>query len=772
LAAGTYNVKASAFGYLEATASVTLVSDQTSTLNLSLEPDQVVTVTGTVTDAGHPGLPLYAQINPGAAASPILYTDPLTGTYSVSLFQHQAYTFTVDAVAPGFVQAVRPLTLTTSPQVEDFALQVNEMLCSAPGYLNMGGLKQTFDSKTLPAGWTVTDPLLNGDVWAFNDPGEKGNLTGGTGGFAILDSDYYDLGSKQDSSLVTPAINFSTFSTVTLSFKTAYNHYSTDTADVDVSNNGGSTWVNVWRRTEDITGLQTIDISAQAAGQSSVTVRFHYYDGNYDWYWEVDDIYIGPPNCLPQNGGMVMGFVEDENFATPINGAAISSSSLATISISTPSDPALPDGFYQLFLPEGSPLVTATHAGYGASSQTVPVAANTVQQADFNLPAGLLEITPITVSLSIAPDHASSLTLTLANSGGMPATYVITTINADLKILTDGPYAENGRSSSPKRLLERTARYVYILNPPLLPGWPNSPQVVSQTPIPAGISRAWGLVYQASSGQTWISGEQRGQPFLFPASGQPSPQYWLERWAADMAWNPFSSTFWQVNAGYDYCLHETDPSGASTRKTLCPPFGASERGLAFDPLTRTYYAGSWTNRLIIQFDETGHILRSIAAGLNISGLAFNPATRHLFILTSVPEGYPNLYLYNPDNDAWLGAYQIPGFSAYGGAALDITCNGHLLALDQAGSIFEIDAGEPPACDWDSVPWLSIAPVSGTVNAHASQTITLQVNANGMIPGSYQAHLHTTSSTPYAPLDTAVNLTVTGSALFFPLTVQP
>ena len=28
----------------------------------------------------------------------------------------------------------------------------------------------------------------------------------------------------------------------------------------------------------------------QAAGQSAVQVRFHYYDASYEWWWEVDNV--------------------------------------------------------------------------------------------------------------------------------------------------------------------------------------------------------------------------------------------------------------------------------------------------------------------------------------------------------------------------------------------------------------------------------------------------------------------------------------------------
>jgi hypothetical protein len=45
---------------------------------------------------------------------------------------------------------------------------------------------------------------------------------------------------------------------------------------------------------------QTINITAQAAGAADVQVRFHYYNGHYEWYWQVDNVkvtYTAPGGC-------------------------------------------------------------------------------------------------------------------------------------------------------------------------------------------------------------------------------------------------------------------------------------------------------------------------------------------------------------------------------------------------------------------------------------------------------------------------------------------
>jgi hypothetical protein len=159
-------------------------------------------------------------------------------------------------------------------------------------------INETFEGG-LPTGWTVIDNAGTGATWRFNDIAGRGNLTGGTGNFAIADSDYAGH-IAMNTELRTPPINMSSLSSVILKFKTDFRYYSgsgNEVADVDVSVNGAAgPWTNVWRKTGgDYRGPHTesINISAIAAGQNNVMIRFHYYNANYDWWWQVDDVVIG-----------------------------------------------------------------------------------------------------------------------------------------------------------------------------------------------------------------------------------------------------------------------------------------------------------------------------------------------------------------------------------------------------------------------------------------------------------------------------------------------
>ena len=111
-------------------------------------------------------------------------------------------------------------------------VEVDTATCTVPGYrFNTSGVTEDFDAGVLPDGWTVEDNIGNGQVWRFDNPDGRDNLTGGSGGFAIMDSDFYGSGGSQDTSLVTPSIDMSSLTAPVVGFRQDYNNLG-DFADV------------------------------------------------------------------------------------------------------------------------------------------------------------------------------------------------------------------------------------------------------------------------------------------------------------------------------------------------------------------------------------------------------------------------------------------------------------------------------------------------------------------------------------------------------------
>lgn len=151
-------------------------------------------------------------------------------------------------------------------------------------------------SQGIPLSWEVIDHTGNG-AWTTNDDCDResdfGPLDPIQAPFAIIDSDCLGL-VDIDTELRTPGLDLSGFSTVLLHFDHLYVYYEQEIGDVDVSTDGGSTWINVLRFQGMDIGpeTRTVDISSLAAGQANVRIRFHYYDANYDYFWIVDNVRV------------------------------------------------------------------------------------------------------------------------------------------------------------------------------------------------------------------------------------------------------------------------------------------------------------------------------------------------------------------------------------------------------------------------------------------------------------------------------------------------
>jgi len=422
---GTYTVTASDYGYASSSVSSVAVADkQTVTENFALAAVARVTVTGKVKDGSGKGWPLYATITVDGAPGGPVYTNPKTGAYSLQLPVNATYTLHVTAAYPGYQPTDQQVVVGTSAVAQNIAVPIDATACTAPGYVTHDhGTFSSFDSTSVPAGWTVTNAANTVGGWAFTDPGSRGNLTGGSDGFAIVDSDYYGPGNSQDSLLITPVTDLTGNSAPALSFDTYYKPYTGSVADVDVSTDAGSTWTNVWHFTSNAVAGQHQNIPLpQAAGKSAVQARFH-YTGTWAYYWEVDNVLLGNATCDPVSGGLLIGQVSDANTHTALPGATVSASgATATGTSATTQDPALTGAFYWLFAPAGSVTATAAKTHYATASQTVTVPDGGVAEADFSLKAGRLTVTPASISKSLAWGGSGTSTLTVKNTGTAPAT--------------------------------------------------------------------------------------------------------------------------------------------------------------------------------------------------------------------------------------------------------------------------------------------------------------------------------------------------------------
>lgn len=432
LAVDTYDVDVTAYGYQAGSETgVAITENQTTSISVALAAASSHQVAGLVTDNGT-GWPLHAKVEIDGYPNSPVYTDPSDGSYSVTLPEGMDFDFTVTAMSGGYDFETRTVGPLTAGATEDFALDVDAIACDAPGYDDAPStfLSETFDTTSTPAGWTVVDNAGSGQVWIFDDPGNNGNLTGGSGNFANVDSDYYGSGSSQNTALVSPTFDLSTAVNADLEFKHDFNHVGgSNVATVEVSDDGGSTWTTELSLTNDDRGPKTVTVSlAGYTGSNNVQVRFVYV-GSWSWWWQVDDVNVVEyAACTAGAGELLAGVVTDANSGDGLNGATVEvdGTSIETTTAAS-ADPAFGDGAYHLFVPAGSQTVRASADGYSDATLADTFTDPDARRADFALDAGQLKAAPSSLSKTLTFGDTEDGALVLINEGSAQANVNLST---------------------------------------------------------------------------------------------------------------------------------------------------------------------------------------------------------------------------------------------------------------------------------------------------------------------------------------------------------
>ncbi|MGC8722964.1 MAG: choice-of-anchor J domain-containing protein [Acidobacteriota bacterium] len=173
------------------------------------------------------------------------------------------------------------------------ALAVIVLALPLPFLAQQAGLNEGFASWP-PQGWTLTAATACGG-WQSSSSLGLPNYTGGSGPCAMASSAACDAGA--DLSLISPAIAIAPGAAApTLTFKQDLflGTYGSDSAEVDVSGDGGQSWTSVayFTGTGGVRGpdIQSIDLSPYMG--STIQIRFHYMAGGPDWWWQVDDVVV------------------------------------------------------------------------------------------------------------------------------------------------------------------------------------------------------------------------------------------------------------------------------------------------------------------------------------------------------------------------------------------------------------------------------------------------------------------------------------------------
>ncbi|MBB5206488.1 S8 family serine peptidase [Chiayiivirga flava] len=445
---GGYTVRVTAYGYLPSEeAGVVVREGQTTPFDVRLATAPLHKVSGRVRDAAT-GWPLHARVRIAGYPGGAVWTDPVSGQYSVRLPAGTAYRLDVDSDIPGYLPQTRELPDVATGGTQDVALPADTVACVAPGYAFAQSVAaEDFEAAdgAPPAGWNATSAGIG---WRFGTHAQlqspDWNLAARDGRFAasidpfppegeINDAriDYLDSPPIDLSGAVAPVLRFASY------HWTFNGRNGPGGGRVLASDDGGATWMPLGMpaMNEDAFGPwreEAFDLSAHAGG--TVRLRFHYDDGSDDEFdsinpgWAIDDVRIDAQCLPPAHGGLVVGHVRDANTGNGLDGASVSIAGAPPQATRTSDDPGVGSGFFAGWAPSGSAALAATRGtqpvGYGEAAGNVAVATGGTVATTLALPAGRLRTYPAGgPSVTVELGQTASVPFTLRNSGTLPLRY-------------------------------------------------------------------------------------------------------------------------------------------------------------------------------------------------------------------------------------------------------------------------------------------------------------------------------------------------------------
>ena len=759
LGVGTYTVNFSAYGYMPKTSSgVVITEDTTTTLNVTLDTAPIYTVSGKVFDPAA-GWGLYAKLTIDGYHGDPIWTDPATGNYSIQLVAGQNYTFNADVFSAGYLPAALDTGVLAGPLVLDIPVPADTNNCVAPGYvLDVTGVYETFESDTFPpAGWTVT--LSSGScTWVGDDPGNRGNLTGGTGKFAIADSDNCGSGTTMNTFLTSPIMDVSALANVNLSYNYDYNNLvSTESADLDVSANGGATWTNVHHWNTDMRGPNTFtqDLTTLLAGSTQAQLRYHYIAPGWDWWWQVDNVFVGEKDCHPiGGGGLVVGKVIDDFDDHALVGAKVTSETLAEATAVATADPDM-GNFYALFQPAGAHTLTATMPKYTSATVDVTVPTGSAIRQDFALQTGRLSYTPVKIEETLLAGTQKTVQVIVTNNGGGDATFEIIELDkgsVPFRVLTPEDFEQTPASiaHAPKVSSEPV-----INSPSPLAGvpaiamdiYPGGNLVSFNTDTPGTLTTIGSLGADEYYAGDFVAGDftklyaidtTTNQLVTFATTNAARSVVGPTAVSGGQSWTGVS---YDAVTSQLYAL-STDCLGASTLYAVDPATGAST---VLQSLTNT------TCPIDIAASPAGDIF-AVDLG-NDTLIKIDPATGSATTIGAI--GFNANYAQGMDFDDESGVLYYAAYNGDTSAGQLRTINTATGATTLIGNFqgnAEVDGlaiqtgGGGGGVD---VPWLSEDPTEVTLAAGANITIDVTLDSTNVAPGVYNAELKFIHDTPYA-----------------------
>jgi subtilisin family serine protease len=443
---------------------------------------------------------------------------------------------------------------------------------------------------------------------------------------------------------------------------------------------------------------------------------------------------------LPPSG-FVEGTITDANDHLPIAGARVEAVQDGAVVRTAITNAA---GQYRTQLLLGNYTLTASAGNYTGGSVPISVSVGPPVHVDFTLRTARAALTPSTVQLVMTPNQTRNRTLTLENTGLLDLTFDIAESGGTKQVTAATARLERNAAADPNTFNTRDLFALGIQ----AAGWrTEATGDVLASFTPTGTQMPFGV---GLASNLWISDQIVGSKLdtEFTIAGAATGRKFSMSWASspgDMAYDPARDVVCQVNVGADNGIYCWDPATGNTAGSITGPFPwtvMSQRGLAYRPDDDSFYIGGWNSFTIYHVKGLSHSDKGAVIGScvppdgRISGLAWNGTSKVLWETTNSPTD--TIYELNPDDCTVLSTLAHPRAGGFQGGGLEMDESGNLWMIAQRSQ--EVLLVESGVRAFNDVPWLSVSPTSGTLAPGGKTSLTVSVDTTGLAQGAYLANI--------------------------------
>ncbi len=438
--------------------------------------------------------------------------------------------------------------------------------------------------------------------------------------------------------------------------------------------------------------------------------------GSYNW-GEAEDYYV---IILTPDYGTLNGFVTENTGGAPVEGATINVANGGYVTTTAA------NGYYEIEnVVVGTWEVMCSKEGYNIAVESIVIVQNNTSTQDFQLTQPQVELSPVSVSVILAPDISYDETINISNTGDgnvdWTAGILFLSENSDalFDLQFDWPVGVGGGEAG----IECDGNFIYTTE------WDGT------------------HFYKYELDGTFIGS--------FTCDGASEVR--------DLAWD---GTYFYGSAANSIVFQMDFNNGILVSQFTAP---TEVRAIAYNEDENVFYANNWDSE-IVAFDLAGNNLGSFTVGpvgSSYYGFAYdNCSSGAPYLWGYAQTGYTLNELIQIQLPSGVetglsidvGSIASVGDGIAGGLAITNSIVPGFYTL--LGTSQNVDIWGLELCESGPV-WLTLEPNSGSLSGGSNQDMTLHFNTTGLIPGFYYAEIHFDTDPDVGPLVIEVTLNVEG-----------